>query len=107
MYEWFLEMGGPPFMKDPKPIMVLLIVAASKQIGQLHPPINILTLEMLKPKKSSKPTKARLKAAEARRMIPVLEHIHETVLPPAWRRTQLRLDLLMMLDNFVYVVMAN
>ena len=54
--------------------MIVLIKAASKQIKQTRPPINTLTLEMIRTKTTLKP-KCKTKAAEGRHLLPCVLHM--------------------------------
>jgi hypothetical protein len=68
-YELFLEMGGTRKSSDIACGELLALMSwAAKQCG-VAPPVNKITLAMLK--KSGKPPKLKLKAAEGRHLVPL------------------------------------
>ena len=74
-----------------------MIKAASKAIGQVRPPMNYITLPMIK--LSGKSPTLRAKGSEARTLLPVLRHIFENYFPPTCHRDELRLACIQKLDE--------
>ena len=85
--------------------MIVLIKAASKQIKQTRPPINTLTLEMIRTKTTLKP-KCKTKAAEGRHLLPCVLHMLKMFFPPKNRHQELRLRCVENLSKFYDVLGA-
>ena len=73
--------------------LVVFIKHASKQLGYAKPPLNKLTIGMLKGKKQKAP-RLGLKASDTRLMVPVTHFILERIFPPTTEYQRLRFDCL-------------
>ena len=69
-WELYVELGGNYTRRSPCALLLNMIKQQSRAQG-VEPPINDLTVHMLRPELSKKP-KMRLKAAEGRYLLPVL-----------------------------------
>ena len=88
-FEIFIAIGG--LLSKPGPALAdirLMILSASKAVGQARPPINRLTLSMFYSPGNT--LKMKIKAAESRYMLPCVLHILEHFMPQDTAHDQLR-----------------
>ena len=100
LWEMFCELGGT--IANPNEALstlITMIKAASKVLEQDQPPVNTLTVGMMKAQGPKSP-KLKCKAAEARRMLAVVHFILSNWLKPANDYSRLRLDCLTWLHRF-------
>eukprot|EP00959_Pyramimonas_sp_CCMP1952_P210295 4400873-Pyramimonas_sp.AAC.1 len=98
--EWFKQLGG--LTTSPDPVlseMVRFIKMASKNLGYPKPPLNRLTMGMMKPQKAKAPL-LNLKASDSRLMVGVLHWIFVNLFPPETEFQRMRLHCLEALHNF-------
>jgi hypothetical protein len=82
LYELFIHVGGSSTKPEKALASVLFLIRlASRQVGYRFPPLNALTLGMIK--SGAKPPRLKAKAAETRRMVPVVLCMLENFFPKA------------------------
>eukprot|EP00959_Pyramimonas_sp_CCMP1952_P245603 5133271-Pyramimonas_sp.AAC.1 len=79
--------------------LTVFIKLASKQLGYSKPPVNKLTIGMLKGKKQAAPRLAT-KASDTRLMVAVVHFILDKIMPPENDYQRLRLDCVRYLHLF-------
>ena len=98
-WELFILMGG--VASKPGPVLadlINLIKRSSKAVCQDRPPINNLTIGMLK--SPGKNPRLKVKAAESRYFLPVVRHLLEHIFPRNSPHEVLRYNLICKLDDF-------